>query len=195
MLAGIILAGGASRRMGTPKALLDFRGETFVERLIRIVGGVCGPLIVAVGHHAEAIQAGVKRPVTWAVNPDPERGQLSSLQTALALVPPEVDGFLFVPVDCPAVKSSTIRRLAEAFLRRDAETLFVIPRCGNRRGHPVFAAMPVRDELLALDPASQARDVVHRHVDRTLYVDVSDAGILSDIDDPETYRKLMEAEG
>src|SRR5438105_2577084 len=80
MTAGIILAAGASRRMGTPKALLDFHGESFVERLIRIVTRVADPVIVAVGHHAEAIQKQVQASVTWAVNPDPDRGQLSSLQ-------------------------------------------------------------------------------------------------------------------
>jgi CTP:molybdopterin cytidylyltransferase MocA len=195
VIAGIILAAGASRRMGTPKALLDFHGETFVERLIRIVSRVASPTIVAVGYHADAIQARVHASVTWAVNPDPERGQLSSLQTALALVPAAAPGFLFIPVDCPAVKPSTVERVARAFVDRDASTLLVIPRCGDRRGHPVVAARPLLEEFLALDPTAQAREVVHRHIPRTKYIDVDDAGILSDIDDPESYRQLMESEG
>jgi len=195
VIAGIILAAGASRRMGTPKALLDFHGETFIERLIRVVKRVADPVIVAVGYHAEAIQAQVKAPVTWAVNPDPDRGQLSSLQTALALVPAQAQGFLFIPVDCPAVKPSTVERVARAFLDRDPGTLLVIPRCGDRRGHPVFAARPLLGEFLALEPDAQARDVVHRHIPHTKYIDSDDAGILSDIDDPEAYRKLMESVG
>jgi molybdenum cofactor cytidylyltransferase len=201
---GIILAAGASRRMGAPKALLDYRGETFLDRLIRVVGTVAEPLVV-LGYRAEAVQAGSTRPAKFIVNPDPRRGQLSSLQTALAGAPADFEGFLFIPVDCPAVAEETVRRLAAAFARRDPATLFVIPRYdqrhdqrhgqagGQRRGHPVFAAPPIAREILALPPNAQARDVVHRHVPDTLYVDVDDAGILADIDDPAAYRQLIEA--
>ena len=197
--------------MGAPKALLEFHGETFIERLIRILGVVSDPVIVAVGHHSAAIQARVKSPVRWAVNPDPDRGQLSSLQVALRLVPDDAEGFLFIPVDCPVVRSSTVERVARAFWERAARDghrgplspdqrerlphVLVIPRRGDHRGHPVCAAMPVRDELLSLPPTGQAREVVHRHIAETLYVDVDDAGILSDIDDPEAYRRLLETAG
>ena len=69
----------------------------------------------------------------------------------------------------------------------------MIPRRRNRRGHPVFAARSIASELLALPAEAQARDVVHRHVSQTLYLDVDDPGILADIDDPAAYRKLVEA--
>jgi len=156
---------------------------------------VADPVIVALGYHADAIQTQVKVPhsaVTWAVNPDPGRGQFSSLQTALALVPADAEGFLFIPVDCPAVKLSTVERAGRAFKDRPPGTLLVIPRCGDRRGHPVFAARPLLDEFLALAPTAQARDVVHRHIPDTKYIDVDDAGILSDVDDPEAYSRLVE---
>jgi molybdenum cofactor cytidylyltransferase len=200
VIFGIILAAGASRRMGAPKALLDYRGETFLDRLIRVVGTVAEPLVV-LGYGAEAVQAGSTLPAKFVVNPDPRRGQLSSLQTALAAAPADFEGFLFVPVDCPAVAEETVRRLAAAFARRDPATLFVIPRYdqrhgqgrGQKRGHPVFAAPPIAQEILALPPTAQARDVVHRHVPDTVYVDVDDAGILADIDDPAAYRQLIEA--
>jgi molybdenum cofactor cytidylyltransferase len=200
VILGIILAAGASRRMGAPKALLDYRGETFLDRLIRVVATVAEPLVV-LGYGAEAVQAGSTRPARFVVNPDPRRGQLSSLQTALAAAPSDFEGFLFIPVDCPAVAEETVRRLAAAFARRDPATLFVIPRYdqrhgqgrGQMRGHPVFAAPPIAREILALAPTAQARDVVHRHVPDTLYVDVDDAGILADIDDPAAYRQLIEA--
>jgi molybdenum cofactor cytidylyltransferase len=192
VILGIILAAGASRRMGAPKALLDYRGETFLDRLIRVVGTVAEPLVV-LGYRAEAVRAGSTRPSKFVVNPDPRRGQLSSLQTALAAAPSDFEGFLFIPVDCPAVAEETVRRLAVAFARRDPASLFVIPRDGQKRGHPVFAAPPIAGEILALASTAQARDVVHRHVPDTLYVDVDDAGILADIDDPAAYRQLIEA--
>jgi molybdenum cofactor cytidylyltransferase len=190
VIAGIILAAGASRRMGSPKALLNYRGETFIDRLVRVISAACDPVIVVLGYHADAIRAQVRGQVRFVVNPDPERGQLSSLQSGLMVVPPESDGVLFTPVDSPAVEPKTVSRLAEAFARRDPATLLVIPRFNSKRGHPVCVSRSVIAELLALPPAGQAREVIRRHADRTQYVDVEDAGVLADIDDPEAYRRL-----
>jgi CTP:molybdopterin cytidylyltransferase MocA len=192
VIAGIILAAGASSRMGTPKALLEYRGETFVGRLVRVLETKCNPVIVVLGFHADAIRAGIPPKAHVVVNPDPSRGQLSSLQTALHTFPAEASGFAFIPVDSPAVSEETVAKLARAFEEREASTLFVIPRQNGKRGHPVFAARAVADEFLALPPEAEARDVVHAHVDRTHYVDVEDAGIFADVDDPEAYRRLQE---
>lgn len=178
--------------MGTPKALLEYRRETFLERLIRVLGAVTDPVIVVLGYHAAQIQAAVRGEARFVINPAPERGQLSSLQTGLAALPPDAEGFAFIPMDCPTVRQETVSSLAAAFRGRAEETLFVIPRLGDHRGHPVFAARQIADELLALPADGQARDVVHRHVPRTQYIDVDDPGILADIDDREAYRKLLE---
>ena len=192
MIAGIILAAGASSRMGTPKALLDYRGETFVSRLVRVLGESCNPVIVVLGYHADVIRHQLPSAPKVAINPDPSRGQLSSLQTGLAALPAEADGFAFIPVDSPAVAEDTVAKLARAFEQRDPSTLFVVPRQSGRRGHPVFVARSIAAEFLALLPTAEAREVVHAHVDRTEYVDVGDAGIFTDIDDPEAYRRLKE---
>lgn len=178
--------------MGTPKALLDFHGETFVARLVRILGTHLDHVTVVLGHHAEALRPHVPNRASVAVNPDPDRGQLSSLQSALIALPPQVTGFAFIPVDCPAVAEDTVEQLARTFAQRDPETLFVIPRTGDKRGHPVFAARAIAEELLTLQPTDEARAVVHRHVPRTQYVDVTDPGIFADIDTPEAYRRLLE---
>ncbi len=197
MIAGIILAAGASSRIGSPKALLEYRGESFIQRLVRVLSPVCGRVIVVLGYHAAEIRPGIPGSAVVTINPAPERGQLSSLQTALAVLPADTDGFLFTPVDSPAVESETVERLAEEFRRRDAATLLVIPRIetpnGFKRGHPVFAARAIAQELLALPPNSMASQVIHGHIPQTVYVDVNDPGILTDIDDREAYRRLSEA--
>jgi molybdenum cofactor cytidylyltransferase len=192
VIAGIILAAGASSRMGTPKALLDYRGETFVGRLVRVLGTTCNPVTVVLGYHADVLRQNVPATAKLVINPDPSRGQLSSLQTGLAGLPADVDGFAFVPVDSPAVAEDTVATLARAFEQRKPSTLFVIPRQSGKRGHPVFAARSVAAEFLALSSTAEAREVVHAHVDRTEYVDVDDAGIFTDVDDPEAYRRLKE---
>jgi len=192
VIAGIILAAGASSRMGSPKALLDYRGETFIQRLMRVLSTVCDPVIVVLGYHADALRPAVPD-ATIVVNPAPERGQLSSLQSGLAALPPDAEGFLFTPVDSPAVAMATVERLALEFRRRDPSKLLVIPRFAGKRGHPVFATLAIAAELSALPLTAKARDVIHSHVADTLYIDVNDSRILADIDDREAYRRLSEA--
>jgi molybdenum cofactor cytidylyltransferase len=192
VIAAVILAAGASSRMGSPKALLVYRGETFIERLVRVFSKVCEPVIVVLGYHAATIRPEVEGKATIVINPAPERGQLSSLQTALAALPAEAEGFLFTPVDSPAVAAETVERVAAEFQRRDPATMLVIPRYQGKRGHPVFAARAIAAEILALPDTGQTRDVVHGHVAQTVYVDVDDPGILTDVDDPAAYHLMTE---
>lgn len=190
-LAGIILAAGASRRMGTPKALLEYGGETWLDRWIGLLGGRCDPVVVVLGAEAERIRAGIRRAAEarFVTNPEPERGQLSSLQCALAALPEQIEGFLFTPVDHPAVRPQTIERLVTEFLRGGA--LVTAPRYRGRGGHPVCCAAPLIAEMLAEPPDSQARVVLRRHRDSTRYVDVEDPGVIEDADDPAGYERLL----
>ncbi len=175
--------------MGTPKALLDYRGEIFLNRLIRVLGAACDPVIVALGYHADEIRAAARGQARFAVNPDPSRGQLSSLQTALAEVPADAEGFLFQPVDCPAVEERTIRNIAAAL----REHPLVVPRHEGRHGHPVGVRRDLIAGFLALPPEARTKDIIRRYADRTLYLDTEDAGVLGDIDDPAAYRILRES--
>ena len=178
--AAIILAGGASRRMGSPKALLSFHGSTFVESLIRGFS-CCDQTIVVLGHDSERIRAGIRADATFVVNPHPERGQLTSLQCGLQAVP-DADAVFFTPVDYPAISESTVLRLM-----RHAGS-FAMPRYEQRRGHPVLIPRHMIGELLAC--TTTARDVVRAH--EPVYVDVDDPGILEDIDDPAAYARLQQ---
>jgi molybdenum cofactor cytidylyltransferase len=193
-LAGLILAAGESRRMGTPKALLELAGETFLDRLILSLGQSCSPVIVVLGYDHQSIRAGLRRTdfASFVVNPNYKRGQLNSLQCGLAAVSPEAEGVMFTPVDYPSVSPSTVMQLARRFEQRGPHELLVVPRSQGRGGHPVCAARDLIPEFLALSPDAQARDVIHRHREHTIYVDVDDSGILEDVDDPQAYRRLMD---
>jgi molybdenum cofactor cytidylyltransferase len=190
-IAGIILSGGASRRMGTPKALLRFQNETFLDRLIRVFSAVCDPIIVVVGEHADPIRCGIERgrDVLFAVNPDPERGMLSSLQCGLALVPSNADAAMFLPVDHPNIEVSTIETLAARF-RADRAPV-TVPTYAGEHGHPVCIARQLITELLALPPGAKASDVIHRHVAQTSYIEVLDQAVVTDVDDPQAYADLL----
>lgn len=190
MIAGIILAGGASSRMGSPKPLLLLDGETFLDRLIRVLGAACRPVIVVLGYHAAEVAAAMSQDgeATTVVNPNPEGGQLSSLQCGLRAMPAECDAAMFVPVDHPAVEESTVEALARAMGSGGAA--IVIPRHEGQRGHPVCVRREIAAELLALGPDARASDVIRAHRAETVFVDTGDAGTVNDIDDAEAYRRL-----
>lgn len=184
----IILAGGASSRMGGPKPLLEWEGVSFAARLAKLYGEFCAPVVLVLGYHHERIrqQAGIPRSVAVTVNPAPERGMLSSLQCGLRALPAGLDGFLFTPCDYPAVRRETVAALIAAF-----QGGVCIPRHDGRNGHPVLCAQPLRAELLALAADASAKDVIRAHRHETVWVDVDDPGTVTDVDTPADYQNLL----
>jgi molybdenum cofactor cytidylyltransferase len=187
--AGLILAAGESSRMGSAKALLEFRGETFLDRLIRCFSAYCSSVIVVLGHEPEIIRAGVRSAgsAVFVLNPDYSRGQFSSMQCGLRAVPADADGILFTPVDHPNIEPATVAQLIAA------GAPITIPQYVGRHGHPVLFTRALIPEFLALGPDAQARQVFHGHASEIRYLDVADPGILDDIDDPDAYHRLLAA--
>lgn len=193
LVAGVVPAAGASRRMGRPKALLDAGGRSFVAAVVgTLVGGGCDPVVVVtapgqreVGRRAQAAGALV------LANPDPGEGPITSVRLALAVLGARVEGIALLPVDHPAVRPETVAALLEAFAPGDAP--LVLPTFGGRRGHPAVFGRRLFAELL--DPALEggARAVVHRHLAEARTVEVDDPGILADIDTPEAWRAAFAA--
>ena len=166
--------------MGRPKALLEYRGETFLGRLVRLFRVYCEDVLVVTS---------TQTPVDGArtiVNPAPELGMLSSLQCGFRALPPGIRAAIFTPVDVPAVEESTI---AGVVLNWTGE-LLRIPRHRGRRGHPVLVSSALFGEFLDLPPTAEARTVVRRHEADIVYVDVDDPGILMDVDTPADYERL-----
>jgi len=192
MIAGLILAAGESSRMGTPKATLTYRGRTFLEMIVRTLreGGL-DRMVVVLGHQAEDIQRQVEiEPAQVVINPDYRSGQTSSLQVGLrALMADEPEAVLLCLVDHPAVSVETVRRIVAAF--RQCGAPVVVPTYHGRRGHPVLIGRQVFDELLALTCNAGADSVVRKYRPQTQIVEVEDEGVVIDVDDAESYRRLM----
>ena len=186
--AGLVLAAGESRRMGSPKALLRYRGETFLDRVVRMLGAHCAPVIVVLGAGAEEIRAQAQRPATFVENANYRSGQTSSMQAGLRAVPAHSAGVLFTLVDHPAVDPETIAALAA---EAEPGLLVRVPRHHGERGHPIWFSSALIPEFLALPEDGAAREVVRRHAAETGFLEVDDAGILADIDDVEAYRALV----
>jgi len=194
MIAGLILAAGESTRMGTDKALLTYRGRTFIETILATLreAGVTR-LAVVLGHHADEIQRVVDfTGVEVIVNRDYRQGQTSSLQAGLKALESgagtSVEAVLLCLVDHPAVPAEAIRALLAAF--RATASPVVIPAFKGQRGHPVLIGRALFDELLGSNPEAGANSVIRKYREATQFVEVGDAGILLDVDDPETYRNL-----
>jgi molybdenum cofactor cytidylyltransferase len=179
----VVLAAGASTRMGSPKALLTTAaGTTFLQAILatlREAGVESVRVVVAPGAGTDA---------THVINPEPARGMLSSVQCGLRALPEPCDAVLLWPVDHPLVRVSTVAAMLDAF--RSGDPPVVVPTHDGRRGHPVLFARRLVPELLAADPALGARAVVHAHADR-LELTVEDRGVLADVDTREDYRRLV----
>lgn len=177
--------------MGTDKALLPYRGRTFLEHIVaqlRAVG--ITRIVVVLGYHASEIeQAAGLRDAQVVLNPDYRRGQTSSLQAGLeALAGEPVEAVMLCLVDHPAVLASTIGKLLDAF--RDLGAPVVIPMYQGRRGHPVLISRQLFDELRSLGRSEGANAVIRKHRAVAAFLEVDDPGILADIDDPQGYRDL-----
>ena len=188
MISAIVLAAGKSERMGRPKALLPFRGRTFLENILdAISSSSIEHTLVVVGHHRQEIEQALKGPC-MVFNPDYEQGMVTSLQAGIRALPPDsIGAFLFL-VDHPVVETETI----EMMIPNLAGDRIVQPTYEGRRGHPVFFGADILMEILQL-PASQGADVVvRRNAGRIVEVPVNSPGILIDVDTPDEYQKLKD---
>jgi molybdenum cofactor cytidylyltransferase len=188
----IVLAAGASSRMGRTKALLDFDGRTALELALEAMGGLAAPIVV-LGPNREEIENRVDLSlVRIAVNPDASSAQTASLCAGLALLPSEAQAFVFMPVDHPLVRRSDVARLVEAARQEPAKNVF-IPVHAGRRGHPVLCRRALEAEILALAPGTSVRTALHAHPDRVIEVSFPDSSILMDMDTPDDYERCLEA--
>jgi molybdenum cofactor cytidylyltransferase len=192
MIAGLILAAGESSRMGTDKALLLYRGRTFVETNVQALRDAgLRRITVVLGHHADEIRGKTNlEGAEVVVNENYARGQTSSLQAGLQkLASPEVEAVILSLVDHPGFSPETVRTMVARF--RETQCAVVIPTYQNRRGHPVLIAQSLFDELLRLTPDTGANAILRQHHSEKDMVEINDPGILLDIDTPEGYQKLL----
>jgi molybdenum cofactor cytidylyltransferase len=187
--AAIILAAGESRRMGRPKALLPYRGGTFVSVLAEKLGEICAPVCVVFGYQARELMPCAPSGAIAAENRDYRFGMLTSLQAGLRALPAIPERVLFTLVDHPAVETNTVRLLLEA------DGALVIPRYLGKRGHPVILGREIVREILAEPGTSKLNQIMDRHPDEIRYLDVDDSGVRDDIDDPRLYEELLTRDG
>jgi molybdenum cofactor cytidylyltransferase len=193
MLAAVILSGGASRRMGSPKALLPYQGRPFLEHLLDITKP---PKVqvrrVVLGADADPIRKEIALPEDQVVvNLDWENGQLSSLQAAIRSLPRDVEALLVCPVDHPLVSAALLDELMDAFQKTRAPV--VVPLYEGRRGHPVIFSAAVFSELLVAPLNVGARAVVWAHKGEIVEVSTNEEGCVLNLNDPNAFLKISGA--
>jgi molybdenum cofactor cytidylyltransferase len=191
MLAAVILSGGASRRMGSPKALLSYQGRPFLEHLLDVARHPkIGVRRIVLGADAEPIAKEVDlSPDEIVINEEWEKGQLSSTQTAIRSLPPETDGIILLLIDHPLISSTLVGELVEAFYT--SRKAIVLPVYEGRRGHPVIFSSALYPELMNAPLETGARSVVWAHAGEVQIVHTNEEGCVLNLNDPGTMQKAF----
>jgi molybdenum cofactor cytidylyltransferase len=197
---GVILAAGESSRMGTDKALLPWppalpgqptSKETFLSAAIRSLTSTDFVLVVAGKNEAALAPVVYANGASLVVNPDPDRGQFSSLQVALhEVLNRGRDAAIVTLIDRPPVSSATIHTLRDAFEAASQNIWAVVPELSGKHGHPFLAGREMIEAFLHAPPTSTARDVEHRHHDHIQYLAVNDPLVAANVNTPEDYANL-----
>lgn len=189
LVAGVVLAAGASTRMGRNKLLLELQGSSVLRRAAqRASAAGLEPVIVVLGHEAERTRAELSGlPVQVALNPRYQDGLNASLRTGIGAVPPQAAAVVIVLADMPLVTSDMIGELVRQY--RAGSAPLVASAYGGVNAPPMLFDRRLFPELLAETGEGCGRDVVRRHQ--------SDADVvrwppsaLQDLDAPADFERV-----
>lgn len=201
-IAGIILAAGESTRFGSPKQLLDWKGQPFVRVVAQTaIRAGLSPVIVVTGANAEQVEAAISdMDVTTVRNANWQSGQGGSIREGIKVLtrpypslpqrPEAVGGAIFLLTDQPQVNKAVINALTE----KHAEGLFpiVAPMIIDRRGNPVLFDRATFPDLMTIEGDTGGRAIFHKHC--VEYLPWHDDSLLLDVDTPEQYQRLISNE-
>jgi molybdenum cofactor cytidylyltransferase len=189
----VILAAGASTRMGTPKQLLLYQGQTLIRRVVETaLASVCNPVVVVLGANASVVGNELELPVLVTRNREWETGMSSSVRAgveALLAADGDVEGVVMMLCDQPFVTAELIDELVEARHRTDRSIIATDYR--ETRGVPALFARELFPEIFRLSGDQGARQIIRNHPEDTAAVSFTDAAI--DIDTRQDYDALLVA--
>ncbi|GLZ10558.1 4-diphosphocytidyl-2C-methyl-D-erythritol synthase [Actinomadura sp. NBRC 104425] len=187
--AGLLLAAGAGRRLGRPKALVEVAGERLVDRGVRVLlEGGCAPVLVVTGAAPVEAAGAVAVP-----NPGWRTGMGSSLRAGLAALPPDAPAVVVALVDQPRVGAAAVRRLVEAY--RAGARVAVATYGGAPRNPVLIAREHFADAAAAAVGDRGARAFLRARPDLVTPVACDDVAAPDDIDTPADLAAFLRRPG
>jgi molybdenum cofactor cytidylyltransferase len=205
-LCGIILSAGESSRMGTDKAMLPWppptagappSRHTLLSSAILALEPHTRAVVVVAGQNAGSIATIAGACGAYIVrNPDPSRGQFSSLQIGLgAVAEHNCASAMITPVDCPPLAPSSLALLKDAFQRAvNHDRWAVAPENKGKHGHPLLIGREFIRAFLDAPVDSNARDILRAHPDRIEYIAVPDDLSRAGLNTPEEYASFADTD-
>ena len=193
----VILAAGASSRMGAPKQLLHIQGKTLIKRITEMtMDTICYPIVVVLGANRAIIRKELERmPITIIDNPQWEQGMSSSIKMGLVgayMTKKEIDAVIFLTVDMPLVSAELINKMInKASEEHNGNQKLEIVACkyDGQIGIPALFKRPLFNDLLELKGDQGAKKIIIENKDRTTLIDFPAGKV--DLDTIEEYRKFV----
>ena len=191
MPALVVLAAGASTRLGRCKALTPIDGVTVLQRILRADAGRDPRPLVVAGPDFEAISAAAPQDVEVVAHPGWAAGRTGSI--ARAVHEREGRDLLLAPVDCPAVPASVFQALRQAWALADSPPLgWLAPRhTDGRFGHPIVIGRDLLRMLPGFDPDRPLRDL-RALAEPLLSTPVDSEAVLEDLDTPQDRARIQD---
>ena len=186
-IAALVLAAGRSTRFGpSNKLLADLGGVPVIRRTVMAaLASAARPVLVVTGHMADEVKRALHGlDVTFVESPNYKDGIAQSLKAGLAALPPASDGVLVALGDMPDVTGADIDRLISGFAPKEGRSI-VVPVHGGKRGNPVLFAAHLVSEMRDVEGDTGAKQVIGRHADDVVEVDLGSPRIFIDVDTPE----------
>ncbi|MCU0377344.1 MAG: nucleotidyltransferase family protein [Bacteroidales bacterium] len=184
---GIVLAAGESKRMGSPKMTLPFRGKTIVETVLEnLLASKIKKCIVVLGaNRHEVLSLTGKYPVVNCYNTNYKEGMLSSVKCGFDHLPAEFGAALVVLGDQPMIETEVINLVIETYINSDKG--IVVPVHNGKRGHPLLIDRRYREEISGLAGPDGLKGLLVNHPEDILEVETGHISVLKDIDTQEEY--------
>ncbi|WP_414517726.1 nucleotidyltransferase family protein [Nostoc sp. PCC 9305] len=191
-IAIMILAAGASTRMGTPKQLLLYQGRSFLQYITEIaIASVCQPVVVVLGANAEQIHPQIKQlPIKVVKNSDWASGMSTSIKSGLELLnnlPQKIEAVVITLCDQPFVSPQIINQLVDTYY--STKKPIIACEYGDTLGVPALFSQTFFSELATLKETSGAKRVINHNLNEVFSIPFPLGGI--DIDTPKDYEQLL----
>jgi molybdenum cofactor cytidylyltransferase len=192
VIAAVILAAGASRRMGRPKLTLPWGGgETIIEHVVGVYRRAgAEPIVIVSAANDPGMTEALARLQVVSVHVPPGDQMLASVKAGLsALKDPEIEATLLSPGDHPMIAEGTVRQLLDSW--RAESSPILAPSLEGHRGHPVLVERSLWPAIQSLGEDRTLRDFLRSREDEIRYIVVDDRGVIRDIDTPQDYDQAL----